>query len=1401
MLYIFRVDTGCMITLEMNLALETVAQLKKAVETTWGIPEEKQVLLISGGESLEPDERVCKYTAGSSDTNPIFLFSMASIESNTPPTSTIESHTERDLQPEVESSLNLPDTHNTVAVRATLAQEYVKVSREQARVCESQIHDQHLQHQGWAAALANLEDSVVALEKRHSKFKDTYSAYLDKREHYREVIDTFDDDLHVLSKIPVLPSLLDEEDSGHGSNGVSTDGSRPPSGMFVGGKNKTLLDWISQAGNNSLEQVADSCYRSLEQLDQTLQETMDNKIVNCVEGANNNQMKEIRGLGDRLSGLEQLLLDAKRKVTEQQDLAAAFLQNQARASGLRDTSILPDLCASHRQQLLVMMRNHQHILSIRKRCAKAKEELSLNLYTRLKWVMYIQKQMAENGQQLVLYHEELRRLSRRLEVLEQLHLAPSIYLATVVEVVRRRSFSQKYLTKAGIIAGTFGEVHNEEVRTREIFQEKLNKHFLSTMFQGMDDIPPDFATVPPIEFDNILPKISLQDLEKLRTEFPNIAESLSMPDRNTLSSLLTRSFNQVLTAEEGTALHNLQTMTSKIPLSGSGLGSVSVMNKICGDNQNGNRKKSRMDALAASRERRGPNTDTDSDEEPGGSSSKARHNARKMSRSMNVKNGSKERKVTNSDQDNQELVTANFYDEVANITTSTNKVNLSSSSADPGSSSAANTNSSAAPSSDGSMLKNQWPSQTELQSQIEDKTKEIEKLRANLGSAEAKLEHVETRIANIVGVSKTGLDSLRDELQGMKCKVDTDRQDVLGLLAEMTKRMMDGLQELETLSGLPTDLQKEKALRKESESELEGVKIKLETEVHKLDDCHREIDIYRYQLEEANRALDSSKIDLDEEKQKLQMEFCQMKDELENEIKDLRVKFSDEKRELKQAMELEHELELDNYKEKMNKGEADKMQSLVEEVCTLKKQLNEKKVEFDEYKGKLDQLEVDQFGIEEKETKLETLQNDFSKQKALELAKLEEKLRDSHKKELEALKESKNEEMLTRMEEMRQKMVDSSQLSVGRLKTRFEKEQLQKLTEKEQEMRDQFKLEITKMEDVKLVEIEEAKEKVKKKSKMEMETLRSRFRIMQTTGTLERSPSVSESEFSIESPRLGSMEHLGNMEHRMEEMFLNEKTKWEQERDILNQKMKEVQMENEEYKTQIKDVRNTERLRNSAEKQVVFNEAIRKVVEEKDKKIEGLELSLTQKTQRNNQSMLNTLEEQLAEVQRKNAQLDSELREANQKLKMNMMSSIAPMEPPESLKQLQEENIMLKQQLSRSMTSLISTGKVSVNSADKGDIVLVVWSDEHNNYQVYHEGTVLHFLHTDSISTLDLVEAGGRRKKHITAEVVEKEYCQAKKAENRFRVRQGSKFYRVKCKLVEKIVDNLARSLLQAQQM
>lgn len=59
-------------------------------------------------------------------------------------------------------------------------------------------------------------------------------------------------------------------------------------------------------------------------------------------------------------------------------------QNQTSAGMLGDASILPDLCDSHRKQLEFMLENHQNLRDIRRRCTKAKEELSTNLYHRLK---------------------------------------------------------------------------------------------------------------------------------------------------------------------------------------------------------------------------------------------------------------------------------------------------------------------------------------------------------------------------------------------------------------------------------------------------------------------------------------------------------------------------------------------------------------------------------------------------------------------------------------------------------------------------------------------------------------------------------------------------------------------------------------------------------------------------------------------------------------------------------------------------------------------------------------------------------------------------------------------------------------------------------------------------------
>lgn len=61
-----------------------------------------------------------------------------------------------------------------------------------------------------------------------------------------------------------------------------------------------------------------------------------------------------------------------------------FVQNQNRVSNLRDKSILPDLCSSHKKQLVVMVTNHKKLREIKKKCKMAKEELSINLHTRLR---------------------------------------------------------------------------------------------------------------------------------------------------------------------------------------------------------------------------------------------------------------------------------------------------------------------------------------------------------------------------------------------------------------------------------------------------------------------------------------------------------------------------------------------------------------------------------------------------------------------------------------------------------------------------------------------------------------------------------------------------------------------------------------------------------------------------------------------------------------------------------------------------------------------------------------------------------------------------------------------------------------------------------------------------------
>ena len=71
---------------------------------------------------------------------------------------------------------------------------------------------------------------------------------------------------------------------------------------------------------------------------------------------------QIKGVGDRLFGLEQLMAHVKHLVKTQGDLAASLVANQNRASSLQDHEVVPDLCVSHQRQLDHLLRNHMQLL-------------------------------------------------------------------------------------------------------------------------------------------------------------------------------------------------------------------------------------------------------------------------------------------------------------------------------------------------------------------------------------------------------------------------------------------------------------------------------------------------------------------------------------------------------------------------------------------------------------------------------------------------------------------------------------------------------------------------------------------------------------------------------------------------------------------------------------------------------------------------------------------------------------------------------------------------------------------------------------------------------------------------------------------------------------------------------
>lgn len=584
MLYVFQVDTGMMMTFEMRLAMDTVGNLKKAIAMKTDVPEDKQVLLISGGESLNNIQKVCSYSSAGTDTSPIFLFAKINIESNHPPIPNVDYGDDADMTEMIESCMSMQPSLDTLVARTELAADLNEQAIKQKEVCERLVHDQHLQQQGWAAVTANLEDLTRAFKNKAEMLMMAFSEFTKCKPNHRELLNKFGDDLKHLDNIPILPALIENNkfvnpiasstiNSGSqnhplstkppashtppppsaattidaaaqegeldetnitntNNNGKAIDSSQPPPSNISEENLITLRQWIDfHDSYNSLEKLIEVCWRGLERFTESNAEQIRNEVHDLMKSANNNSMKEIKGLEERLFGLEKLMVDAKKVVDEQSQLASSFQNNRERFSKIKDSTLLPDLSTSHKQQLQMMLTNHKKMSDYRNRCIKAKHELSVNLHARLKWIMYIEQQLSDLDGKLMIYKENLLRLNRHFEIVDQVHRSPDLYLESVVEALRRRRFSRRYLHWANSIAKISQELYENEMDARKAFDKKLGSHFLSNLFPGLTrSYPPPFATTQPDPFDTELPRITAADIQYLQVNLSDeLAEKLQIP--------------------------------------------------------------------------------------------------------------------------------------------------------------------------------------------------------------------------------------------------------------------------------------------------------------------------------------------------------------------------------------------------------------------------------------------------------------------------------------------------------------------------------------------------------------------------------------------------------------------------------------------------------------------------------------------------------------------------------------------------------------------------------------------------------------------------------------------------------------------------------------------------------
>lgn len=285
--------------------------------------------------------------------------------------------------------------------------------------------------------------------------------------------------------------------------------------------------------------------------------------------------------------------------------------------------------------------------------------------------------------------------------------------------------------------------------------------------------------------------------------------------------------------------------------------------------------------------------------------------------------------------------------------------------------------------------------------------------------------------------------------------------------------------------------------------------------------------------------------------------------------------------------------------------------------------------------------------------------------------------------------------------------------------------------------------------------VKEVRERLTNDHRNEIESLRCKFKLMTS---MERSPSDTSLE-KIERPDIIDIASHEAIINQMKENFEEEikiAVKQAIEKDRASGRLSEST-------SKLSVTPSSPGGKSPKESQEIF----RRILDEKDRQLD-------QMRERENYLMRETmkLKETIQSL------TDVELNESQMSMYKERLEAMQ-----NEKKKLEKD--LEKEKSKRAKLSALAQGSggVTINSCLKDDVVLIVWNCAHEQYTVVQDSSVLYFLHAESYNDMHLVTvppSSYPKVCYCIGKVTDKEYCHAKKDENRYKVGKGTKFYRVK---------------------